>query len=271
MKKNKTSAIGIIITIVILILVVVLSNLPADKSYFFSNGVNRLFLPIQNGLIFIMDKISGKDQELSDIDKLKEENQKLKEENTKLKEDVRELEIISEENNSLKEYMGLKEKYPDYETVSAKILEKSFSNYEKIVVIDAGTKDGINVNMAVISTQGLVGHVISVTETSAKVQTIVDTASTVSSKLSSSNDAILLKGTISSTNTVKATSIPVNTTILQGDNIITSGMGGIYPKGILVGTVKEIVNTKNDMDRYANVATAVDFNSVDNVLVIKSY
>ena len=167
--------------------------------------------------------------------------------------------------------MGLKEKYPDYETVSAKILEKSFSNYEKIVVIDAGTKDGINVNMAVISTQGLVGHVISVTETSAKVQTIVDTASTVSSKLSSSNDAILLKGTISSTNTVKATSIPVNTTILQGDNIITSGMGGIYPKGILVGTVKEIVNTKNDMDRYANVATAVDFNSVDNVLVIKSY
>ena len=271
MKKNKTGAIGVIVTLVILVIVVVLSNLPADKSYFFSNGLNKFFVPIQNALIFIGDKITGKDAELSDIDSLKEENQKLKDENTKLQEQVRELEVVSQENNTLKEYMGLKERYPNYETIPAKVLEKSFSNYEKILLINAGTNEGVNINMAVISTQGLVGHVISVTENSAKVQTIVDTASTVSSKLSSSDDAILLKGTLNNTNSVKATSIPVNTTILQGDSIVTSGMGGIYPKGILVGTVTEIVNTKNDMDRYANVETAVDFNSTDSVLVIKSY
>ena len=62
--------------------------------------------------------------------------------------------------------------------------------------------------------------------------------------------------------------IPTEATLLENDNVETSGIGGIYPKGIHIGTIKQIVNTKNNIDRYAYVETAVDFSKLQTVLVI---
>ena len=81
---------------------------------------------------------------------------------------------------------------------------------------------------------------------------------------------MLIKGTISSTNELRATSISTEDTILQGDEITTSGLGGIYPKGILIGTVDSVVNTKNEVDKYATIKTATDFNTLSEILVITS-
>lgn len=268
MKKNKTSTIGIIITIIILVLVVILSNINTSRLDAITNGVSKLFMPIQNGFIFIKNKITGDENELSNVQSLKEDNSKLREENSKLQEEVRELEQLKSENNTLKEYLNLKNKYPDYATVPGYVIERSYSNYDKLIIINVGANDGIKEKMPVISEQGLVGHIISVTDNTAKVQTIVDTASTVSANISTTNDSILLKGTISNSNSIKATAIPVEATVLQGDSVITSGLGGIYPKGILIGTIKEVINTKNNMDRYANVTTATDFDRLETVLVI---
>ena len=64
--------------------------------------------------------------------------------------------------------------------------------------------------------------------------------------------------------------IPTDADLVMGDTIETSGMGGIYPKGILIGTIKEIVNTKNQTDRYATVVPSVNFNTVNTILVITS-
>ena len=131
-----------------------------------------------------------------------------------------------------------------------------------------GEKDGIKPNMTVISEKGLVGYVISTTNSTAKVQTIIDTASTVSTTLSSSKDNLICKGTLEETGVLRASYIPTTAILVPGDKIETSGMGGIYPKGILVGTVKKVMATKNIVDRYAIIEPAVDFNKVDTVLVI---
>lgn len=131
-----------------------------------------------------------------------------------------------------------------------------------------GKNDGIEINMPVISESGLVGKILSVSDKTSKVQTIIDTASTVSASISTAEDSILLKGSLADNKKVKATSIPVETSILQGDEVVTSGLGGIYPKGILIGTISEVINTKNELDRYANVNTSTDFNKLETVLVI---
>src|SRR5699024_7356504 len=161
--------------------------------------------PIQNGIIFLKNKIAGNDQELSDIENLKNENQKLRDENSKLQEQVRELEVLKSENNTLKEYVNLKDKYSDYTTVPAYVIQRSISNYDKIIVINAGSDDGIDINMPVISESGLVGHVVSVTNNTAKIQTIIDTASNVSANISNVQDSVILKGTLNNTETLKAT------------------------------------------------------------------
>ncbi len=268
MKNNKSSIIGIIITIIVLIITIILSNLGTGKISFLENAVEKIFIPVQNSFVFIKDKISGNDQELSDIESLKTENQELKNENQQLKQSTRELEVLKSENNTLKEYLNLKNKYADYKTVPGYIVEKSFSNYDKIIIINVGSKDGIQVNMPVISESGLVGHILSVTENTAKVQTIIDTASTISALISTSNDSILLKGTLNNKSVLKATAIPAEATILQGDDVLTSGLGGIYPKGILIGTIKDVINTKNELDRYANIETSANFEKLETVLVI---
>jgi rod shape-determining protein MreC len=266
--KNKNGIVGIIIVIVILIVVVVISNIKINDISYAQNTFNVFIMPIQNGLTYLKNWITGNNDFFTDISNLKEENKELKEKNSSLEQSLRELEILKSENETLKEYVNLKDKYSEYTTVPGYVINKDVSNYNNTIVINIGSKDGVEVDMTVISEKGLVGHVISVTESTAKVQTIIDISSSVSCTIKTSKDTIVAKGTLEDDVSLKATYIPTDATVLEGDTIETSGLGGIYPKGILVGTIKEVVNTKNITDRYAKIETAVDFDKLDTVLVI---
>ena len=90
------------------------------------------------------------------MESLKAENERLQEENSKLAQDLRELEVIKAENETMKEYLGLTEKYANYQAIPAYIISKDISNYSKIFVINVGKKDGIEENMTVIADQGLI-------------------------------------------------------------------------------------------------------------------
>lgn len=269
-KNKKSGLLGIVITIVILVLIVIFSNREANTS-FFENIANKLVMPVQNGLTYLKNKISGNSTFFVDISNLKNENKELKDKNSQLEQSLRELENIRTENETLKEYLGLTEKYGEYKTVPGYIIDKDISNYSKTIIINVGKNDGIEKNMPIIADEGLVGHVISVTDNTAKVRTIVDTSSSVSCLMSTNKDSIVCKGTLENNSELKAMYIPTDANLVQGDSIETSGLGGIYPKGIHVGTIKKIINTKNITDRYALVETAVDFSKLNTVLVIKSH
>ena len=268
MYRNKKAEIaGIVINIIILILIVVFSNSDSQRT-FLENAASKLVMPVQNGLTYLKNKISGNSTFFTDINNLKAENEELKQKNSELEQSLRELENIKSENETLKEYLDLAEKYGEYKTVPAYIINKDISNYSKTIVINVGKNDGITENMTVIADQGLVGHVVSVTDTTAKVQTIIDTSSSVSCSLSTTDEGIVCKGTQDEESALKAMYLPTEDNVVQGDSVETSGLGGIYPKGIHVGSIKRVVNTKNVTDRYAIVETAVDFDKLDTVLVI---
>ena len=268
MYKNKKAEIaGIVITIIILILIVVFSNSDSEIS-FLENAASKLVMPVQNGLTYLKNKISGNSTFFTDINNLKEENEELKQKNSELEQSLRELENIKSENETLKEYLDLTEKYGEYNTIPAYIINKDISNYSKTIVSIGGSDDGSKEIMTVIADQGLVGHVISVTNNTAKVRTIVDTSSSVSCSLSTTDESIVCKGTLEEESALKAMYIPDDDGIIQGDSVETSGLGGIYPKGIHVGSIKRVVNTRNATDRYAIVETAVNFDKLDTVLVI---
>ena len=268
-KSKKTGIAGIIITIVILIVIVIISNIKIDNVAFIESSAGIFVMPIQNGLTYLKNWMSGNNTFFTNINNLQEENEELKKKNSELEKSLRELEIVKSENSTLKEYVNLKDKYTEYETIPAYVINKDISNYNDTIVINVGKDDGIEVNMPVIADQGLVGHVISVTSKTAKVQTIVDTASTISCTLTTSRDNVIARGTLEEKSSLKATYIPTSATVLEGDTIETSGLGGIYPKGIHIGTIKKVITGKNITDRYAMIETAVDFAKIDTVLVIK--
>ena len=267
-KNKKRGIVGIVITVIILILLVVFTNSNANQMSYIESICNVFVMPVQKGFTYLKNKLSGNETFFADMDTLQAENEELKKRNSELEQSLRELEIIKAENETLKEYVNLKDKYKDYNTLPADVINRDISNYSSTIIINVGSNDGIKENMTVIADSGLVGHVISVTDDTAQVQTIVDTASAVTSTISTTEDTIVVQGTLDDKTTLRATFIPTDAVVLEGDSIETSGIGGIYPKGIHIGTIRQVVNTSNITDRYAIVDTAVNFTKLNTVLVI---
>lgn len=223
-KSKKTGIVGIIITIVILVILVILTNIDITKFSYAENILNKLVMPIQNGLTTLKHKLARNSTFFEDINNLKTENEKLIEENQKLEESLRELEIIKAENATLREYNDMSEKYQEYETVPAYIIDKNISNLSESFIINVGTDDGVYSKMPVIAGEGLVGFVLSSTNKTAKIQPIIDPASSVSSTISTSRDTVIAKGVLNSDDTLKLVLIPTESELILEDNIVTSGI-----------------------------------------------
>ena len=268
-KKRKNGIIGVVIVLIILLLVF-LTNIENSNISYIENIANKLVNPIQNGLTYLKNRLHGNSSFFMDINKLKTDNSNLQKRNNELEETLREFEVMKAENGTLKEYLNLTEKYSDYKTIPANVISRDISNYSRTIIINVGKKNGIKENMTVIASEGLVGYVISTTDTTSKVQTIVDSSSNTSSLLSSSRDSIVCKGQLEDGKNLKAVYIPTDAAVTQGDNVETSGLGGIYPKGIYIGKVSKVINTNNLIDRYAMVEVAVNYNKLETVLVINN-
>ena len=269
MNRNKqTEILGGIVTVIVLILLIFLSNVEVNKLSYIESAVSSIVNPIQRVFIDLRNKIQGNSAYFSNMETIMQENEELKQKNSELETILREFEMLKAENTTLQQYMNLTDKYASYQTIPAYVINKDVSNFNSTLILNVGTKDGIRENMTVIADKGLVGHVISVTENTCKVQVIIDSASTVSCTISTTNESIICKGTLENDQVLRASYIPTGAELIQGDSVYTSGVGGIYPKGIIIGTVKEIVTTSNITDRYAIVEPAVDFSKVDTVLII---
>ena len=193
-KNKKTGVIGIIITIIVLIILVLLSNIKIGSLSSLENIFGKLVMPIQNGITYIKNKISGNNEFFEDIKNIRAENENLRERNKELEESLRELEIIKAENSTLRSYNNMSEKYSEYETIPSYIISKDISNLSNTMVINVGEADGVKENMAVITTEGLVGYIISTTSNTAKVKTIIDPSTSVSAAISTSRDGVIVKG-----------------------------------------------------------------------------
>ena len=260
MNRNKqTEILGGILTVIILILLIFLSNIELNKVSYLENVASSIVNPIQRIMMDIKNKIQGNSAYFSNMDSISE-----------LETELRELEIIKAENTTLQGYMNLTEKYSEYDTTPAYVINRDVSNFSSTLVLNVGSEDGIKEKMTVIADKGLVGHVISVADKTCKVQVIIDSASTVSCTISTTMESIICKGTLENDQILRASYIPTGAELVQGDSVYTSGVGGIYPKGIIIGTIKEIITTSNITDRYAIVEPAVDFSKVDTVLIINN-
>lgn len=267
-KNGRTGKIGVIITILILTGLVIVTNIDVAKFSYAEGIANKLVMPIQNGLTYLKNKIKNNNTFFDDINNLKNENEALKEQNQELAKQLSELGIIKAENKTLREYANLSDKYTKYTTVPAYIIDRDLSNLSSTIVVNVGSKEGVQVNMPVVAAEGVVGHVISVTENTAKVQPIIDSASSISAMMNISRDNIIAKGELGSNNTLKATYISSDADLILEDEVETSGLGGIYPKGLKIGTLKEIVEAQNITEKYGIIETAVDFSKLETVLVI---
>ena len=237
-----------------------------------------VFEALISDLITIHQKITNniknwanKDKEkINNIEILTEQNEKLTKENEELQKKLLDYEVLLSENIMLKQKSQIEGSYPDYEVIVANIIFESMNNWEKVYIIDKGSNDGVKPNMTVITSEGLVGYIESTTKNTSKLISILDAGNAVSSRSTRTRDAVVCKGNISlkDEDKLKVTAIPIGVEFVEGDKIETSGMGGVYPKGLAIGEIEEFVVKKNPTENEAILKTYVDFSKLETVAVI---
>lgn len=265
-KKNKV-VIGIIMLACIIISIYLLAIIKIPV-------LSSISSSIVNGIDTVISSIGGVFKEgtsyFGNVNKLKQELDAKNEEIEKLKQLQVELDTLIVENNDLKELLNIEENYNHFEKVYANVIARNYDNWNETFDINKGSKDGIKLRQTVIAEKGLIGYISNVEEDTSTVTTILDPATSVSVEVSNINKLALVKGdfSLAASSNVKLVNIPIDTELSVGEKIYTSGIGGLYKKGIPIGVIKEIKNKKNEIDRYAIVETFVKLDSIDMVGVI---
>lgn len=206
-----------------------------------------------------------------DIDKISAENKELKEQLEESKLQLLEAQKIEIENINLRKALKIEEKYNHFSKIYANVVLRDYSNWNETFVIDKGSNDGIKEKQTVISPEGLVGYISQVTSSTSVVTTILNPNTSVSVEISTVNALALVKGDfdLKEKEQMKLTNLPISTELSVGEKIYTSGIGTMYEKGLIIGEIAEVINSKNNVDRYAIIKPYVDFSSLDFVAIIK--
>ncbi|MBN2373338.1 rod shape-determining protein MreC [bacterium] len=201
----------------------------------------------------------------------------VKRENLKLKEYIAELEAINmrfleieKENERLKELLEFREKLPTA-IISAQIIGKDATSWFRSTILDKGTKDGVCVNQPVVTNKGIVGKVVRTTSSASMVELITDKNSRVAAMIQKNRAEAILCGQSGPICTLEYLARDVDIQI--GDSVISSGMGGIFPKGLMLGIISKIEKAEKEsygLFQYAEVAPQVPFSKLEDVLILKS-
>lgn len=235
------------------------------------NGVLAVLTPMQKGINSLGGSISGKLNQLSDINNLLSENERLKSELEALSYENSILQMDKYELDGLRKLYELDQKYPDFDKVAARVIEKKPSgNWYSEFKLDKGSNDGIKVDMNVIAGNGLVGIVSDVASNCSIVRAIVDDNSYVSGMFLKTSDICVVEGDLEllDSGMIKVTNIPKDAEIKDGYEVVTSNISNKYLQGILVGYVSDITVDSSNMTKSAYLTPTVDFGNLEEVLVI---
>ena len=202
---------------------------------------------------------------------LAQENIRLRAENDRLRQLERALTETVAENQRLQRLFHLAS-HANLLTLSARVIGRDASNWWKTIQLDRGSDDGVRVNCPVLNADGLVGKVISVTRGESRVLLLLDPNCKVSALLQKTREMGVIAGLeagFSRAPRCRMTFVERNAKVAPGQAVITSGLGGVFPKGILIGTVTDAhLNAQTGMYQDVDVKPAVDFTRLEEVVVV---
>ena len=269
LRKNKLAATVIVLSVAFLgIIIYTINN---EQKSAISSGVGSAINPLQKVVYSINNKIKGSLDFFLNFSKIKEENKELTKENIELKNKLLEYDKFKEENERLREVLNFKNSKNNYSYIGCEIIGYSGESFSDGYIIDKGENDGLKKDMIVISDKGLVGQVTSIGTNWAIVESLLNENIAVSVMVDSTRETTgILKGYVTRTNSglTKLTNLPLDSEIKEGDVILTSGLGQIYPKEIRVGEVISVETDEIKVMKTAIVKPYVDFDKLEELFVV---
>lgn len=263
---------AIVLAVVVLIVFLLASSVAKNRYQFPLAGklVSTILSPVEYAIAQTGYRIRGAVKFAGDIMTVHQRNQTLAAENERLRLANLELTEAMAENARLRTLLEYKKEVPQLTFAVAAVIARSPSSWSSTLVINKGSADGIAKDMPVVTAQGLVGNVAQVFPHSSHVQLMIDARSAVGALVQrpESRVAGIVEGNGARPLSPCLINLARDADIIKGDKVITSGFGGIYPKNIMIGEVVEVVNEEGGLLKYAVLKPAVDFDRLEEVLVI---
>lgn len=273
--EHKTAVFLIAATLVIAVVIGIFSATAArDKAGAAENLLGAATEPGQAAATGIGGWFHGIFQYFGSVKALRAENEELKRANVELDKQVRDAQGMEQENQELRAMLNLMKTENKLDLVAAQVIAKDPSNWYSSFTINKGTDDGIQKNQPVLTAnKELVGQVYKVGSSWAEIITILDPDSGVGSLIERSKDIGIIEGDASLRHQglCRLGYLSRETDIEVGDYVETSGMGGIYPKGLLIGTVLDIREDNTNMSKYATIKPIVELGKLTQVCVLKNF
>ncbi len=272
LKKNGIR-IGVIVLAVALLIGLSAAARGGNVS-FLQNATGVIKAPLQKVLSSAVNWFDSIYGYLYDYESLMAENESLRAQLADAQKSAREGIEATEENNRLRQLLNLQEKHTDYEMESCKVVLWSSSNWSSSFTISKGKSSGIELGDPVVTEYGvLVGQVTELGETWATVSTLIDADMSVGAYVGSTGSSGLVVGEFSlmKEKQAKLTFLADGAQIYVGDEVLTSGSGGSFPAGLVIGTISNIQTEAGGQIEYGIVTPQCDLDSLVQVFIIKSY
>lgn len=263
------------IIIVLVIMVVSLSlsftSRLHGKVVSLSNLIGTVVSPASSSLNFLGTKAGVGLGTVGQLFALQHENTVLKQKLLLYNSMRLEISELSQENSQLRGLLKLKTSASGWKLVTASVISRNPDSWFQTVVINRGTRSGVKDGMAVIVPQGVVGRVVAATPVSATVMLVLDPDSGVGAQDVRSQAAGVLRGRAPLTQKLTFQLFSHHPDIQPGDAVVTSSYSQYFPAGLLVGQVSKVSKTAYGLTETATVVPAVNFNQLDNVMVVVSH
>ncbi|MBQ5591193.1 MAG: rod shape-determining protein MreC [Clostridia bacterium] len=258
---------------ILLVISIIICGFATNWSAPQSNITSSVLSPIQNFFAGVSDSFNSYFKKMESKEKLLEQIKELKKELNEKNNLLIDHEEIVRQNDFYKDFLEIKENNPTHKYTSARVISRNNNDTYASFTIDKGTVDGIEVYDPIITAEGLVGYVCDAYSTQSTVMTILNPKINVSAIDNHSRDAGIISGDpeLSLDGLTKMMYIPSDNTVASGNFIVTSGDGGIYPGGLIIGTVVEIKTSTNKISCEAKIQPIVDFDEVSDVMVITDF
>jgi rod shape-determining protein MreC len=239
------------------------------------NTALALISPLQEVVSKVTHPIGNFFSTLVRLPSIRRENSELKDRISTLEEQVNTTTADQNRLRQLEALLGLQESIgPKVQTTAAQVISSGVSNFEWTISIDKGTTQGIAVDMPVVAPAGLVGHVVKVSANASVVQLIIDPDSAVAGRLDVSGKTGLLTG--AGEQDMRMGLVDTTTDVGPDERVVTAGYRipgvatSLYPPNVLIGTVSRVVPDSAALEKFITVRPAVDFSTLDLVLVVLS-
>ena len=252
--------------IVLILLLVLFQSRKDEGSNRWQKVIQTVSYPIQSGVHNLVNTFNDWWEGYVMLIGIRNENQQLLQEIAELKDRLNRSLEDSVQYNRLRGQLLFAQRQPDRK-VFAEIIGESIDNIHQMRLINRGSKHGLKRNFSAILREGLVGRVQSVTPFQSNLQLITDFRSRVPALIQRNRIRGLIYGTQTG---LEMRQINRRAKVKKGDRVITSGLGGLYPKGILIGTIVEVRVQPHELFQTASIETAVDLSRMEEVFIIIS-